>query len=94
MCGMSQKDYFQHGMHYSNAYSNMYYSERSCGTRNLAGIRRVVSTRTTEMSTSIVDSVWGRCLQRSPGYGYLTVAQEKESDMAQSAARSYVVGYL
>ncbi|PRP75975.1 hypothetical protein PROFUN_01691 [Planoprotostelium fungivorum] len=85
MSGMERRETYVRGVHYANAYSTMYYLERSNGTRNFTGIH---SEEMRNVHNNREDK--GLSLKRSLGYGYLTPVQIEEAFKAQSAARSYV----
>lgn len=79
--GFENNEKFTAGVHYSRAYSTMYYMERSTGTSNLQGVEKATSGKQKER-------------QRNVGYGYKTTEQDKGATEAKDKQKHYVSGYL
>lgn len=98
------------GIHYAYAYCTMYFAERSTGTCNLLGIGTIdchgnnnnnrcnnnfYKNSISSIASSSTSSTLSPCeKKRNTGYGYVTFAQEEESQKAKKEARHYVTGYL
>jgi len=78
-------------MHYMNAYSTMYFLERSNGCCNLLGIENRLQQGA---EGACIDSAKIRMEKWSAGYGYMTWTQEEVSEKAETSQQSLASRYL
>jgi len=78
-------------IHYMNAYSSMYFLERSNGCCNLIGIENRLEQ---DANGACIDGRKIRMEKWSAGYGYITWTQEEVSEKAENSQHSLASRYL